>query len=99
MPYEVLDRVRPKPGVLIEARGVMKRQVAAIAAMAALTYFTFGFGTAGGSVLSWATKAFGSKLLGVLVTSTVYAAGAMLINKVLGPKLPSQQAAQSDPVY
>ena len=99
VPAQLLPHVRPKPGAVIEVRGAVNRQALQIVALAALTYFTFGFGTAGGTVASWATKAIGSKFLGSLVASGVYAAGSMLINKVLGPKLPGNSTRDQTPVY
>lgn len=94
VPYEVMDRVRPKDGTLIEARGVVKRTALAIVAFAALTYFTFGIGTYGG--MAGAIGGFG----GALAAGATFVAGSILINKVLGPKLPGQsQGQQADPVH
>ncbi|WP_157795349.1 hypothetical protein, partial [Xanthomonas vasicola] len=48
VPVAVMERVRPKDGTLIEVRGVVRKQALYIVAMVALTYFTFGSGTAAG---------------------------------------------------
>lgn len=98
VPSEWLDRLRPKDGVIVEVRGVVHRQALAIVALAALTYFTFGIGAYGGALASSATGAFGA-LGGTLLTSAVYLGGAILINKVLGPKLPKNSGLDNDPVY
>lgn len=46
---EEYDHVRPPEGAVIEVRGIVQRQMLAIVAIAALTYFTFG----GGSIAGW----------------------------------------------
>src|SRR5690606_17850513 len=59
VPVEVMERVRPKTGAVIEVRGIVKRQVLAIVAIAALSYFTFG----GGAIAGWSlgtSTAFGT---------------------------------------
>src|SRR5690606_3448414 len=96
VPVEVMERVRPKPGAVIEVRGIVKRQVLAIVAIAALAYFTMGAGLATYGAAVGVTSAAGLSVLGAVT----FAAGATLINKVLGPKPPAAQSAQqTDPVY
>jgi Carbohydrate binding domain. len=96
VPVEVLDRVRPKSGSVIEVRGIVKRQVLAIVAFAALSYFTMGAGLATYGAAVGVTSTAGLSVLGAVT----FAAGATLINKVLGPKLPGAGGGQqNDPVY
>ena len=102
VPHEVMDRVRPKSGAVIEVRGLVKKQALYIVAFAVLTYFTFGVGSAAAG--AWgagaAAAAFGGGLAGALFASAVFAAGSILINKVLGPKPPGGQGGQEqDQVY
>ena len=89
VPYEVMDRVRPKDGTLIEVRAVVGKQALQIIAFAALTYFTFGLGAAaaGGWGAGAAAGAFGGGLAGAAFATAVFVAGSVLINKVLGPKI------------
>ncbi len=84
VPHAVMDRVRPKAGTVIEVRSVVNRQALAVVAMAALTYFTFGAG---------------AYFASALINTTLFAAGSMLINKVLGPKLPGTSTRDQAPVY
>ncbi|WP_162455868.1 host specificity factor TipJ family phage tail protein [Pseudoxanthomonas kalamensis] len=91
VPHEVLERVRPKDTALIEVRGIVKKQVLAIVAIAALAYFTMGAG---------ATWAAGLGAVGSSLAYTVaFAAGSALINKVLMPKPSAPAAITADPVY
>lgn len=98
VPAELLYRVRPKHGTVVEVRGIVRKQVLAIVAIAALAYFTFGIGAYGGALLESATAAFGT-FWGSVATFSAFAAGSILINKVLGPKMPKADAQQHDPVY
>lgn len=96
VPHEIMDRVRPKENALIEVRGVVKKQVLAIVAIAVLAYFTMGAGLAAYGAAVGVTSALGTAVLGAVT----FAVGSALINKVLGPKPPSaNSAAQADPVY
>ncbi|PJK03880.1 phage tail protein, partial [Lysobacteraceae bacterium NML75-0749] len=101
VPHEVMARVRPKAGVVIEVRSLLGRQALYIVAMIALTYFTFGFGaaTAGMWGAGAAAGAFGGGIAGALFASAIYAGGSLLINKVLGPKPPRLSAENMDSVY
>lgn len=96
VPPELVARIRPKDGTYVEVRSTVHRAALAIIALAALTYFTFGIGTAGGALLG-ATAGYGA-LGSTLITSAVYVGGTVLINKVLGPKMPKLQG-DNDPVY
>lgn len=102
VPHELWPRVKPKNATVIEVRGAVKKQALVIIAFAALTYFTFGFGaaTAGAWGAGAAAGAFGGGLAGALFAGAVYVGGSILINKVLGPKLPAGASAQKqDSVY
>ncbi len=70
---------KPTHGAVIAVRSVVEKEALQLVALAALTYFTFGVGSAGGFV---ATS------LGKLAATAVFMAGSMLINKVLAPPMP-----------
>lgn len=92
VPHEVMDRVRPKVGAVIEVRGVVKKAALMIVALVALTIFTAGVGTA---ILA---AGYGAAVAG-LAQAAVYMAGSLLINKVLGPKPPKPSASDASAVY
>lgn len=73
------SQVKPKHGTVIAVRSVVEKEALQLVALAALTYFTFGIGSAGGFV---ATS------FGKLAATAVFMAGSMLINKVLAPPMP-----------
>ena len=93
VPRHLWHHVYPKHGQLIELRGGVGKAAIAIVAMIALTYFTFGIGTAAASGL-WGAAAV-SSTYGALAATAVYMAGAVLINQVLAPKQP--KASQAAP--
>jgi len=95
VPRHLWHAVKPKDCQIIELRGAVGKTALYIVAMVALTYFTFGIGTATGASL--ATAIGGTT--GALVASAVFVAGSMLINKVLGPKAPSTSKSDADSVY
>ncbi|MCD9096210.1 host specificity factor TipJ family phage tail protein [Luteimonas fraxinea] len=95
VPVEVMERVRPKDQTIIEVRGVAKKQALYIVAMIALTYFTFGLGTYAGI----AGTAFGGGIAGAVAAAAVFAAGSILINKVLGPKRAESRQQEQQTVY
>src|SRR5690606_34790281 len=99
VPVEMWDRVKPKHGHLIEVRGAVRKQALYIVAMIALTYFTFGIGTAAGWGAGAAAGAFGGGLAGALFAGAVFAAGSVLINMALGPKPPKQSSEDRESVY
>lgn len=75
--------VYPKHGQVIEIRGVVGRSAIRLVAMIALTYFTLGGAAIAGFSIGTST------VLGTAIARVaVYVAGSILINKVLGPKLP-----------
>ncbi|HIE5094772.1 host specificity factor TipJ family phage tail protein [Stenotrophomonas maltophilia] len=79
--------VYPKHGQVIEVRGVVGRSAIRLVAMIALTYFTLGGAAIAGFSIGTST------VLGTTIARiAVYVAGSLLINKVLGPKLPSAAA-------
>ena len=79
----------PKDGQIIEVRGAVGRNVLYIIAFAVLTYFTFGVGT----LFNLSTVA------GYAAATVTFVAGAMLINKTLGPKLEKSERQTPDTVY
>ena len=91
--------VKPKQGQVIEVRGGVGKAALMVVAMVALTYFTFGIGTAAGWGAGAAAGAFGGGLAGAAFATGVFMAGSMLINKVLGPKPPKASNQQQDSVY
>lgn len=95
--YEVLDRVKPKHGSLIEVRGAAKKQALYIVAFIALSYFTMGIGSAAGAGLLGGAGIAGvvGGVSGALLAGAVFVAGSILINKVLGPK-PPENGGQRD---
>lgn len=93
VPRQLWHHVYPKHGQLIELRGGVGKAAIAIVAMIALTYFTFGIGTAAAAGM-WGAGAVASTY-GALAATAVYMAGAVLINQVLAPKQP--KASQAAP--
>jgi len=93
VPRHLWHHVFPKHGQLIELRGGVGKAAIAIVAMIALTYFTFGIGTAAAAGM-WGAGAVASTY-GALAATAVYMAGAVLINQVLAPKQP--KASQAAP--
>ncbi|WP_256775414.1 MULTISPECIES: host specificity factor TipJ family phage tail protein [unclassified Stenotrophomonas] len=92
VPHEVMDRVRPKDGAVIEVRGVVKKTALMIVALVALTVFTMGVGTA-------IVAAGYSTAVAGLAQAAIYTAGSLLIQKVLGPKRPKPSASDASQVY
>ena len=87
----------PKEGMHIACRAVLGRQVVQLVAVAALTYFTLGFGAATAGM--WGAGAVAGSI-GALGALGVYMAGSILINKVLGPKVPKLgETAAAKQVY
>ncbi|MGE8515288.1 MAG: hypothetical protein ACN6OM_01625 [Alcaligenes nematophilus] len=85
-------RVKPKHGTVIAVRSVVEKEALQLVALAALTYFTFGIGSAGGLI---AAK------FGTLAATAVFIGGSLLINKVLAPAMPEVGNADMgrEPVY
>lgn len=97
VPYEFLERVKPKDMTLIEVRGLAKKQALYIVAFIALSYFTMGIGSAAGAGLLGGAGIAGvvGGVSGALLAGAVFVAGSILINKVLGPK-PPENGGQRD---
>lgn len=91
VPVEMWHKTFPKDGNLIEVRSaVSNKSTWAIIATLVLAYFTFGIGAAGGAIAG----AYGSA-----AASAVYVAGAIVINKVLGPKPVKAGSSETGGVY
>lgn len=89
---ELWARVKPKHGTIIAVRSVVEKKALQLVALAALTYFTFGIGSAGGFI---ATK------FGTLAATAMFMGGSVLINKVLAPSVPKIGSTDlgREPVY
>lgn len=85
-------RVKPKHGTVIAVRSVVEKEALQLVAIAALAYFTFGIGSAGGLI---AAK------FGTLAATAVFMGGSLLINKVLAPSVPKVDSVDfgREPVY
>ena len=84
--------VRVKHGHLIEAKSVVRKQVLAIAAIAAISYFTLGLGgyAAAGTFLGVSGTA------GFALAAGVMMAGTLLVNKLLAPKIPPADSGSTE---
>ncbi|GEM_PF-519974 len=91
--------ILPKQGQIVEVRGGVGKAALMVVAMVALTYFTFGLGTATTGMWGAAWGASAGGLAGAVLSSGMYIAGSMLINKVLGPKPPKTRSQEQDSVY
>lgn len=85
VPAVMWGRTRPKPGVLVECRRVVREDVVKIAALIAISYFTFGVGGLGAGGLFTSGGLIGG---GFLAAAGAFIAGTMLVNQLLGPKQP-----------
>ncbi|MEB1099701.1 host specificity factor TipJ family phage tail protein [Xanthomonas campestris pv. campestris] len=99
VPRHLWAYVYPKDGQVIEVRGAVGRNALYIVAMIALTYFTFGIGSAAGWGAGAAAGAFGGGVAGAVFASAVFVAGSLVINKVLGPKVESPAESTAGTVY
>lgn len=79
VPRAMWAKTWPKDGMHIACRASVGKQVVMIVAMAILTYFTMGAGLA-----LWA----GTGAMATAIGAAAFVAGSILINKVLGPKVP-----------
>lgn len=94
VPKAMWAKTWPKHGQLIACRAVVGRQVLSLVAVAALSYFTLGWGgIAGGSFLTL------TGATGYMAAMGAFMAGSLLINKVLAPKVPSQRSDAAKQVY
>lgn len=97
VPCEMWARTYPKEGQLIACRASVGKAAVSLIAVAALSYFTFGFGAATAGM--WGAGAVAGAWGGMAALG-VYMAGSMLINRVLAPKVPKPgEAAQAKPFY
>ncbi len=97
VPAIMWGRVRVHHGQVIECRSVVQKDVVKIIAFAALAYFTMGAG-AGWIATTFKVGAFGAAMIGAVA----FAAGAMVINRILPPpKAPSMDVASNSvkPTY
>lgn len=99
IPQAMWARTFPKHGQLIACRALPARSALQLVALAALTYFSGGiasaiYGAAGGTYVAAAAGTWISA-----IQAGVFIAGSVLINKVLGPKIPSAQSLAQKQVY
>ncbi|QHI99370.1 hypothetical protein GT347_16120 [Xylophilus rhododendri] len=98
VPVAMWPHVRVKAGQVVEAQSLMRRQVAQLAAIVALSYFTFGAGglaaagSTGGAGLFGVGGAIGG---GFWAAAATYVAGTLLINTLLSPKSTSAASASA----
>lgn len=85
VPQAMWAHTFPKHGQVIACRALVAKQVVQLAAIAVLSYFTIGAG--GGLWGINAAAALGSNGL-MAAQWGAFMAGSLLINKVLGPKVP-----------
>jgi len=88
IPRTMWSRTRPKHGQLIACRASVGKQVVQLAAIAALSYFTMGMGGIAGGAFMGLKGA-----IGFAAAMGSFVAGSVLINKVLGPKVPKMGEA------
>lgn len=99
VPEAMWARTFPKHGQLIACRAVLRRSALQLVALSALTYFSGGiaagiYGAAGGTYVAAAAGTWISA-----IQAGVFIAGSVLINKVLGPKIPSAQSLAQKQIY
>jgi hypothetical protein len=99
VPAILWGRVRVHHGQVIECRSVVQKDVVKIIAFAALAYFTMG---AGNAALLGAFGATAGTFSAAIIGAVAFAAGAMVINRILPPpKAPSMDMASNtvEPTY
>ncbi|WP_054073917.1 host specificity factor TipJ family phage tail protein [Comamonas testosteroni] len=99
VPQAMWAHTYPKHGQLIACRAVLRKSALQLVALAALTYFSGGiasgiYGALGGTYVSAAAGMYLSA-----IQFGVFMAGSVLINKVLGPKIPSAQSQAQKQIY
>lgn len=101
IPCRMWAKTFPKHGMLIACRATVGKQAVQLVAIAALAWFSGGlaaglYGAMGGTYVA----ASAGMVLGALQMG-IFVAGSMLINKVLGPKVPKagDTSAASRSVY
>jgi len=104
VPQAMWGRTRVRPGRLIEAQSLVRKQVMQLAAIVALSYFTFGAGglaagaAAGGAAGTTAGVFAAGGLIGggFWAAAAVYVSGSLLINSLLGPKASNASSGSSE---
>lgn len=99
IPQAMWAHTFPKHGQLVACRALPARSALQLVALAALTYFSGGiasaiYGAAGGTYVAAAAGTWISA-----IQAGVFIAGSVLINKVLGPKVPSVQSQAQKQIY
>ena len=103
VPVQLWSRVKPKHGQVIEVRGAVGKQALYIVAMVALIWFTGGLGA--GAAGSIGASGIGGVMFGAgtlaatAANAAIFMAGAMIINKVLGPKVDAPDRRQSESAF
>lgn len=96
VPRAMWPRTRPRHGQLIACRAIVRKEILRLVAVAALAWFTMGAGSA------WIAGTFGATAgsLGAnLIGAGLFAAGSLLINKVLGPKVATASSDSARQVW
>lgn len=96
VPQAMWARTYPKHGQLIACRCTVRKTVLPLIAMMALTYFTMGAGA------GWIASSFGVAAGGTaaaMIGAGLFVAGSLIINKVLGPKVPKPGDSTAREVY
>ena len=105
VPRHLWMHVKPKHGHNIIVRNTLHRSALFIVAMIALTVFTMGAGAAVAAGTSFGGLVTGGAVLGMGAAASmatigaIQVVGALVINKVLGPKMPKAQSIDRDEVY
>lgn len=87
---EMWVHTRPGDGAVVECRRVPKKKFLAIAIPIALSIYAPG----------WGAAAFGAGFAASAFAASIVVAGTMLVNKLLGPKIPKgQRSEQASPTY
>lgn len=95
VPEQHWGRVRLKHGHLIEARRVPQKDILRIAAIAALSYFTFG----GGGIAGGGFLGLGTGIGAQLAAGAAFLVGSAIINKLLAPKQRTRAENTVSPTY
>ena len=93
VPQAMWARTFPKHGQLIACRAVLRKSALQMVAIAALSYFTAGWGASLAGAMGMGAAA------GSAIGMGLFMAGSVLINKVLAPKVPSQQSQAQKQIY
>lgn len=105
VPMHLWTHYKPKDGYDIVVRSTVHKTALYIVAMAALVWFTMGAGAAIAAETSFAGVVTSGSIMGMSAAASMATIGAMqvvgalVINKVLGPKPPKPQSIDRDAVY